>query len=103
MFFPRILKSLPPLPRQHSAAIGCTKNYQQIGATVHSHCVESFDGLLQRCRREGGVAVNCEKITIFPEHPVYYLNNKHHSFPTRSKAIEKRAYELNPSRAGVQT
>ena len=27
--FPRILESLPTLPRQHSAAIGgCTKNYQ---------------------------------------------------------------------------
>ena len=25
VFFSRILKSLPPLPRQHSAAIGCTK------------------------------------------------------------------------------
>ena len=60
VFFPRILESLPPLPRQHSAAIGCTKNYQPIGVTVHSHCVESFEGLLQRCRR-GRVAVNCEK------------------------------------------
>ena len=28
--FPRILESLPPLPRQHSAAISCTKNYQSI-------------------------------------------------------------------------
>ena len=53
VFFPRILESLPPLPRQHSAAIGCTKNVQPIGGTVHSHCVE-----------------NCEKNTIFSEHPV---------------------------------
>ena len=53
-FFPRILESLPPLPRQHSAAIGCTKNCQPIGVTVHSHCVESFEGLLQRCRRGRG-------------------------------------------------
>ena len=29
------LESLPPLPRQHSAAIGCTKNYEPIGMTVH--------------------------------------------------------------------
>ena len=50
-FFPRILESLPPLPRQNSAAIGCTKIYQPIGVTVHSHCVESFEGLLQRCWR----------------------------------------------------
>ena len=54
VFFPRILESLPPLPHQHSAAIGCTKNYQPIGVTVHSHCVESFGGLLQRCRRGRG-------------------------------------------------
>jgi len=53
-FFPRILKSLPPLPRQHSAAIGCAKTNQPIGVTVHSHCVESFEGLLQRCRRGKG-------------------------------------------------
>ena len=45
-FFPRILESLPPLPREHSAAIRCTKNYHPIGITVHSHCVESFEGEL---------------------------------------------------------
>ena len=50
VFFPRILESLPRLPRQHSAAIGCTKNYQPIGVTVHLHCADSFEGLLQRCR-----------------------------------------------------
>ena len=54
VFFPKILESLPPLPRQHSASIGCTKKYQPIGVTVHSHCVESFEGLLQRCRRGRG-------------------------------------------------
>ena len=48
VFFPRILESLPPLPRQHSAAIGCTKNYQPIGVTVN------FEALLQRCRRGRG-------------------------------------------------
>ena len=68
VFFPRILENLPPLPRQHSAAIGCTKNYQPIGVTVHSHCVENFEGLHSDVG-EGGVAVNCKK-TIFPEHPV---------------------------------
>ena len=52
--FPRILECLPPLPRQHSAAIGCTKYFQPIGVTVHSHCVETFEGLLQRCRRGRG-------------------------------------------------
>ena len=52
--FPRILKSLPPHPRQHSAAISYKKNYHQIGVTVHSHCIESFEGLLQRCRRVRG-------------------------------------------------
>ena len=64
VFFPRILESLPPLPRQHSAAIGCTKN--TIGVTVHSHCIESFESLLRRCRqRKGGFAVNCEKTQFF--------------------------------------
>ena len=63
VFFPKILESLPPLPRQHSADIGCSKNYQPIGVTVHSHYVESDVG-------KGGVPVNCEKNTIFPEHPV---------------------------------
>ena len=52
-FFPKILESLSPLPRQHSAAIYCTKKLP-IGVTVHSHCVESFEGLLQRCRRGRG-------------------------------------------------
>ena len=46
-FFLRIFESFPALPRQHSAAIGCTKNYQQKGVTVHSHCVEGFEGLLR--------------------------------------------------------
>ena len=54
MFFSRILESLPPLPRQCSAAIGWTINYQPIGVTVHSHGVESYGGLLQRCRRGRG-------------------------------------------------
>ena len=75
VFFPRILESLPPLPRQHSAAIGCTKNYQPIGMTVDLHSVESFEGLLQRCRREGGVAVNGEK-TQYLKNTLYYLHIK---------------------------
>ena len=64
VFFPRILESLPALPLQHSAAIGCTKNCQPIGVTVHTHCVESFEGLFNSDVGEGGVAVNCEK-TLF--------------------------------------
>ena len=58
-------ESLQPLPRQHSAAIGCTKNYQPIGVTVHLHCVESFEGLLQWCRRGRGCS-ELWKNTIFP-------------------------------------
>ena len=52
------------LVSEHSAAICCTKNYQPIGVTVHSHCVASFEGLFQRCRR-GRV---CSEFWIFPEH-----------------------------------
>ena len=69
VFFRIILESLPPLPHQHSAASGCTKNYQLIGVTIHSHCVESFEGLLQRCRRGRGCS-ELWKNTFFPEHPV---------------------------------
>ena len=46
------------------------KNYQPIRVTVHSRCVESFKGFLQRCRRGRGCSELC-KNTIFPEHPVY--------------------------------
>ena len=54
------------LPSPASAAIGCTKNYQPIGVSVYSHCVErmnllynkfiveSFAGLLQWWRRGRG-------------------------------------------------
>ena len=69
-FFPRILESLPPLPRQTSAAaIGCTKIYQPIGVTVHNALTAlkiSYSDV-----GEGGVALNCKKNTIFPEHPVH--------------------------------
>ena len=41
-----------------------------LGVTVHSHCVESFGGLLQRCMRGSGCS-ELWKNTIFPEHPVY--------------------------------
>ena len=49
--------------------IGCTKNYQSIGVTVNSHCVESFEGRLQRCRWGRGCS-ELWKSTIFPGHPV---------------------------------
>ena len=63
VFFPRILESLPPLPRQHSTAIGCTKNYI---------CIESFQGLFQRSRRGRGGKLSriLGKNTIFNEHSV---------------------------------
>ena len=53
----RILESLPPLPRQHSAAIGCTKNNQPIGVTIHARCVETLKVSYSEVG-EGGVAVN---------------------------------------------
>ena len=37
---------------------------------IHSYCIESFKGFLQRCRRGRGCSELC-KNTIFPEHPVY--------------------------------
>ena len=59
-----ILESLPPLPRQHSAAIGCTKKLPANRSDLHSHCVESFDGLYSDVA-EGGVAGNFEKTQFF--------------------------------------
>ena len=59
-FFPKILEIFPPLPRQHSAVVGCTKIDQPIGVTVHSHCLESFEVSYSDVG-EGGVAVNCKK------------------------------------------
>ena len=74
VFFSRILDNLPPLPRQHSAAIGCTKNYQPIGVILYTRI--ALRALNVSCSDvgEGGVAANCEKKnTIFPEHPVHEL------------------------------
>ena len=48
------------------------KNYQPIGVTVRSHCVEIFEGLLQRCRLGRGCS-ELWKNTIFPEHTVVYI------------------------------
>ena len=59
-FFPRILESLSTPPRQHSAAIGCTKNYQPIGVAVHSHCVRALKVSYSDVGK-GGFAENCEK------------------------------------------
>ena len=53
-----------------SPALGCHWLFNKLpGVTVHSHCVESFEGLLQRCRLGSGY-VGLWKNTIFPEHPV---------------------------------
>ena len=52
--FPRIFKTLRPPLRQQWAAIGCTKNGQPIGVTVHSDL-----SYFSTCR--GSVAVNWEK------------------------------------------
>ena len=83
VFFPRILESLPPLPRQHSAAIGCTKNCTPIGVTVHSLWVESIEGLLQRCKRERGCS-ELWKNTFFPEHPVYNHSGNYWKYYVRT-------------------
>ena len=56
---------LRPLLRQHWAAIGCTKNSQPVGVTVHSHYFDYFESLLQRYVDEGWVADDCETTQIF--------------------------------------
>ena len=52
---------MPTLPRQHLAANCCTKNHLPIGVTVHSQCVETFEGLLRRCMRGRGCSELCKK------------------------------------------
>ena len=42
VFFTRIFNILRPLPRQHCAAIGCTKNSQPIIVTVNSDELLSY-------------------------------------------------------------
>ena len=76
VFFQRILESLPPLLRQHTAAIGCTQNYQPIRVTVHSYCVVSYTVV-----GEGGVAVNCEKTHFF-------LNTLFHNYTSYGALFE---------------
>ena len=70
VFFQRILESLPTFPRQHSAAIGCTKKNTSNRSDSKSHCVDSFEGFWQRYRRGRGCS-GLWKNTIFPEHPVH--------------------------------
>ena len=66
VFFSRILESLPPLPRQqHSAAIGCTKNYQPIGVILYTRIALRALKVSYSDVGERGVAVNCEKKTQF--------------------------------------
>ena len=62
------LSVLPP-PRKDLAAIGCSEIGRPIGVTVHSHCVDSFKGLLQQCKRGRGCS-GLGRGTVFPEHPV---------------------------------
>ena len=54
--------------------------------TVHSHCVESFEGLLQWCRRGRGCSELWKKNRIFPEHPLFehFLLRWGVTFVTRS-------------------
>ena len=71
VFFSRILESLPPFPRQHTAAIGCTKKLlANMSDCTYTHTVLTALKLSYSDVGEGGVAVNCETNTIFPEHPV---------------------------------
>ena len=48
------------------------KIYQQIGVTVHSHSVESFGGLSQRCKRGSGCGELWKK-------PQFFLNTQYSS------------------------
>ena len=69
IIFQRILESRPHFPRQHSAAFGCTTNYYQPAHCTLRLCTRIALRALKVSHTEGGIAVNCEKNTIFHEHP----------------------------------
>ena len=50
-FFPRIFKTLQPLPRQYWAVIGRSENGQPIGVTVHSYESLPLEIILFRIHR----------------------------------------------------
>ena len=54
VFFPKNCRKFATPPSSALCCYWLYKNCQPIGVTVHSHCVESFEGLLQRCRRGRG-------------------------------------------------
>ena len=69
------------LPRQHWAAIGRPENGQPIGKTAYTYIALRI--LKNSCSNthiaKGRVAVDCEKNTFFPEHPVSStLTSSHH-------------------------
>ena len=74
VFSPRILESLPPLLRQHSVAIGCTKNYQPIGVLYTRITLRDLK-VSYSAVGEGGVAVNFEKNPQFFLNTLYVYNN----------------------------
>ena len=73
MCYSIILADLLPLPRQHSAVIGCTENCWAIGVIVNS-----FEGFYSNVGEEGDEG-NCEN-TIFLEHPVHKKVVINHAF-----------------------
>ena len=76
--------SLPPIPRQRSAAIGCTKKYQSIG--VYTRIALRALKVSYSDVGEGAVAVNCEKTQFF-------LNTLYNKGVFRAS----RKYDLTPN------
>ena len=72
------------------------KNHQPIGVTVHSYCVESFEGLLHSVAVEGGVAVNCEKTQLFLN-TLYLSFSPHTSLTDRLVLVWVRMVKWNVS------
>ena len=63
----------------------------QLGVTVHSHCFESFEGLLQRCRRGS-------ELWIFPEHPIHkctYVNETYYQDVSFDVTKQLGAYHID--------
>ena len=64
VFFPRIPEIWSSLPRQHSAAIGCTKMTSQLEWLYTRIALRALKVSYSDVG-EGGVAVNCEKTQFF--------------------------------------
>jgi len=69
VFFPKNSQKFATSPSLALVCYWLYKKGQPIGATVHSHCIENFDGHLKLYVGKGRGCSEVLKNTILPEHP----------------------------------